>query len=757
MTGSRRKRISEIEIISEEEKRRLLVEFNDTTAEYPGGKTIQRLFEEQVKRTPGSTAVSGVTLSSLPVLEYRELNEKAAQTAGILWKEGIRPGSIVGIMTDASVEMITAIMAVLKSGGAYLPIDPAYPDERIRYMLADSGAGILLTARDFSGRIAFDKTVLYIEDLLDDGFNEPVNHCLEPAAVSSDIAYVIYTSGSTGKPKGVMIEHDGISNLRYFHKERFKVNETDRIIQFAGSSFDASVWEICMALLNGAALYLPEREVIGNYGLFEEYIAGNGITIATLPPSYANNLNPDKLKSLRILITAGSAPTFALVDKWVTNLEYINAYGPTETTICATVWKAEEKSTASNAGVVPIGSPIDNTYVYILDGNLNIQPLGVPGELCISGAGLARGYLNRPELTAEKFGRGAASLSTPLPLYPSIPPFYRTGDLARWLPDGNIEFLGRIDQQVKIRGYRVELGEIESQLLKHPGIKEAVVIDRVGEDAEKYLCAYIVLDGEDITGLKEYLSEELPGYMIPLFFVPVEEIPLTANGKVDRKALPVPEAAPAGVEYAPAVTRIEQALVGIWSKVLGVGPDKLGIDANFFELGGHSLKGTVVTSRIHKQLNVTISLSEIFKFPTIRQLAIYIEGASEDKYRALEPAGKLEFYTLSSAQKRLYILAQMDYDSIGYNIPYMYGMDKDTDLERLENAFRGLIKRHESFRTSFVMVNNEPVQRIHNHVPSKIVGTEHCSVRTAAINNFVRPFDLAEAPLIRMGLIEEGE
>jgi amino acid adenylation domain-containing protein len=600
-----------------------------------------------------------------------------------------------------------------------------------------------------------------------------------------NIAYIIYTSGSTGNPKGVVIEHRGISSLSTFHKRNFRINEMDRVAQFASSSFDASVWEIFMALLSGAVLHVLSRDLIGNFKLFETYFKRNRISMVLLPPSFVNHLDVDAFASLRLLITGGSASTPGLVDKWKEKVEYVNAYGPTETTICSTCWHAKEGG--ERFDVVPIGKPLNNTYIYILDGNLNILPIGVPGELCIGGIGLARGYLNKPELTAEKFILAYSSWhiadrrekkASNLGEFPisyelsTMSYLYKTGDLAQWLPEGNIEFLGRMDQQVKLRGFRIELGEVESQLLTHDLIDEAVVIDRDGKDGDKYLCAYIVLSEMfDLSELKDYLSRSLPDYMIPTYFLDIDKIPLTPSGKVDRKAMPEPEVI-AGGEYTAPRNEVEKKLAGIWQEILGVNLS-VGVDDNFFELGGHSLKATILTSRIHKELKVKVPLTEVFKNQSIRELSEFIRNAKETHYAGIEPGEKKDYYALSSAQKRMYFLQQLDLASTSYNMPQVLPLGKGIERSKLESTLRQLIGRHESLRTAFIKVKDEPVQVVHDQVEfeieyfdlatedtedTEIVGDrslkrDEIHHSSFIIHHFVCPFDLSQTPLIRSGLM----
>ncbi|MCP3781728.1 amino acid adenylation domain-containing protein, partial [Paenibacillus sp. MZ03-122A] len=494
--------LDKIDIITTTEKRLILTQFNRTETPYPADKTIQQLFEDQAARTPEVVAV----VCGDDHLTYQELNAKANQLARILRTRDIGADQLVGIMAERSIEMITGILAILKAGGAYLPIDPAYPDERIMYMLEDSGVNELLIYGENKLPPAYVGTVL---NLADATLYAGDTSNLRVANGPESLAYVIYTSGSTGQPKGVMVEHKGILNLSEFFKKKFRLVPSDQVAYFASLSFDASVWEMFMALLTGATLHVLSEETIKQHEKFESYMSQRQVTVVTLPPSYAMYINPDQLTSLRMLILAGSTSTPELIRKWHDRTELlINAYGPTEATVCATIWKYNE---ITNQGGIPIGTPIANVKAYILNIQGGIQPIGVPGELCIAGDGLARGYLNRPELTAEKFVAN-----------PFVPGerMYRTGDLARWLPDGNIEYLGRIDHQVKIRGYRIECGEVEARLLEHEAVREAVVVAKHDEREQAYLCAYYVSSETlSVTELRAHLAALLPEYMIPAYFV----------------------------------------------------------------------------------------------------------------------------------------------------------------------------------------------------------------------------------------------
>ena len=600
------KSISELEIIPEEEKQKILYDFNNTKMEYPKEKTIHGLFEEQVNRVPDHVAV----VFENRRLTYQELNAKANKIAKVLRNKGVKPDSIVGIMIDRSIEIIASILGVLKAGGAYLPIDPNYPMERIKYLLEDSSTGILLTQKHLKDRVSYQGEVIDIED---DGIYEGDNEELENINKASDLAYIIYTSGSTGKPKGVMIEHKGMANLKTYFQQNYHVDEKDNMLQFASSSFDASVWEIFTSLLTGATLYMVSRETINNLVEFEEFINENGITITLLPPTYLAGIDPERISKLKYLFTGGSAITKGLVNKWKKKLVYSNAYGPTESTVIATTWQYNEQELEYN--LVPIGRPISNTEIYILDSKNRLLPIGSAGELCIGGDGVARGYLNKPELTAERF------VANP---YRDGEKMYKTGDLARWLLSGSIEFLGRIDHQVKIRGFRIELGEIETELLKYPSVKEAAVIDKEDQQGEKYLVAYYVTDDELTSNeLREHLLKELPEYMVPSYMIRLDCMPLTSNDKIDRKALPEPDySIDTGAVYIAPRNDKEAILAKVWQEVLKA--ERIGIRDNFFNLGGDSIKAIQILSRLNAY-RLKLEMKDLFKYPVIEELSDFVQ------------------------------------------------------------------------------------------------------------------------------------
>ncbi|MCP5107020.1 MAG: amino acid adenylation domain-containing protein, partial [bacterium] len=715
VTGNPSQPISGIEIMTEAEKKQILVDFNDTASSYPREKTIHQLFEEQVERTPYAVALTHMTHRSY--MSYDLLNRKSNHLADFLMEKGVIAGDIVAIMPERSLEMIIGILGILKAGGAYLPIDAEYPRERIDYTLKDSNAKVLLSELSELSEVSREQQA------------SPTQ--LTQHTHPTQLSYIIYTSGSTGKPKGVMVEHRNVVRL-VKNTNYIEFRENERLLQTGALEFDASTFEIWGSLLNGMMLCITAKDDILNSGTLKQSIVRHDIGIMWLTAPLFNRLcgqDAGIFAGLRTLLVGGdvlSPMHINMVRERFPMLNIINGYGPTENTTFSTTHLIGGEYTEN----IPIGRPIANSTTYIVDRFDRPVPVGVPGELLVGGDGVARGYLNNPELTADAFVAMDKEQASRRGTFPtSSTPLYKTGDLARWFPPaggaskGTIEFLGRIDSQVKIRGFRIELGEIEAQLLKHPSIKEAVVIDRMEESGEKYLCAYFVstvpVEQVEYSELKKHLSTKLPGYMIPSYFVPMEEIPLTPNGKVDRKALPVPGFRSAAADAAPA-DAIEERLVALWSEILNIEKEAIGVDADFFQLGGHSLKATILTARIHKILAVKISLTDIFRLPTIRELGRHIRESAPEKYADITKAEAKEYYSLSSAQKRLYILQQMDPLSTAYNMPQVIPLAGEVDKEGMEEVFNQLIRRHESLRTSFIMVNEEPAQRIHEHVEFKI-------------------------------------
>ncbi|WP_241752459.1 non-ribosomal peptide synthetase, partial [Paenibacillus alvei] len=735
-------KLRDIRLLSDIETSRLLEDFNQTATDDPRDGTIHELFEEQVHRTPDAVAV----VYGQQHVTYSELNARANRLARTLKESGVQPDQLVGMMAERSLEMIVGLLAIMKAGGAYVPIDPGYPLERIRYMLEDSGAQTLILQGHLRDRINYDGTVIDINDA-----NNYQEDDLDFASVSnsSNLAYVIYTSGTTGNPKGVMIEHRSVTNALQWRIRTYELNSSDRVLQLFSFSFDGFVMSAFSSLLSGAGLYLLKEEEAKDPLALHDAIRQSNIThFICVPNLYGALLNvadSESASTLRKVTLAGEAVSSALVAKskeLLPHVELFNEYGPTENSVVTTCASGLEKGQA-----ITIGTPISNARVLILNPSGELQPMQVPGELCIAGVGLARGYLNRPALTDEKF--------TPHPYAPGER-IYRTGDSARWLPDGTIEYLGRIDHQVKIRGFRIELGEIESSLLKIEGVREALAIARQDGNGQQTLCAYMVAERElTVNELRESLSAELPDYMIPSHFVQMDQFPLTPSGKLDRKALPDPQANIAiGTEYVAPRTPLEEQLVLIWQETLTV--EKVGIKDNFFALGGHSLRAAALVSKLHKELNVNVPLRELFRNPTIEELALLIEGMEQQEFSAIEIVRESEHYKVSSAQKRLFVLQQLEGAEQSYNMPGAMLLEGQLDRGRFEEAFQKLIARHETLRTGFELVDGETVQKVHQDVSFAVEYMQANGDAEAAQKSreFIRAFDLKTPPLLRVGLIE---
>ncbi|MFN6483747.1 MULTISPECIES: amino acid adenylation domain-containing protein [unclassified Nostoc] len=613
-------RIANLPILSEAELHQLLVEWNNTNANYPDDKCIHQLFEEQVQHHSDSIAL----VFGDEQLTYQELNIRSNKVAQYLQRFGVSSEKLVGICISQSIEMIVGLLGILKAGGAYLPLDPSYPQERLKFMLEDAQVSVLLTQeRLLKSFECFLNPIVCIDKDWVIITQENKNN-LETSVTSNNLAYVIYTSGSTGKPKGVAITHKAVNRL-VCNTNYIKVSPSDKIAQASNTSFDAATFEIWGALLNGAQLISVPKDVIISAHELALELQQKEINILFLTTALFQQIArdvPQAFASLKYLLFGGE-----IVDsRWVKKIlqhgapqHLVHVYGPTENTTFSSYYYIQELSESTS--FIPIGCPINNTQIYILDTHFQPLPIGVIGELYIGGEGLAREYLNHSKLTAEQFITNHFSNNSGTRLY-------KTGDLARYLPDGNIEFLGRIDNQVKIRGFRIELSEIEAVLSEHPAVRETVVIADEDIPDNKYLVAYIVLNVVKVSDLasvlRKYLKEKLPEYMMPTAYVMLESIPLTPNGKIDRRALPRPNiVAFDRYDYVAPRSQVEKLLGEIWAKVLG--KEQIGVHDNFFELGGHSLLATQLISRIRDTFQIDVTVRNLFEAPTIEQLAKCID------------------------------------------------------------------------------------------------------------------------------------
>ncbi len=731
---------------------------------------IHQLFEAQVARTPQAVAVE----CGQKQLTYQELNIKANQLAHYLQKLGVGSEVLVGICLDRSLEMIVALLGILKAGGAYVPLDPAYPAERLEFMLQDAQISILVTQQKWSSLISdYSDQVICLDNHQDEIANES-DWNLFNTVKPNNLAYVIYTSGSTGKPKGVMIEHQSLVNFTQMAIAQYKISASDayggqseRILQFTSMSFDVSAEEIYPCLSCGATLVLRREEMIGSVASFVQKSQDWQITVWDLPTAYwhliVNELVTGQIKlpeSLRLVIIGGERALPEQVRMWLKFVgnfpELINSYGPTEITIAATTCTLSNLSYTQLEGTeIPIGKPMgDNIQVYVLDRNLHTVPTGTIGEIYIGGAGLARGYLNRPELTAEKFIKNPFDNSK----------LYKTGDLGRYLPDGNLEFKGRIDDQVKINGFRIELGEIESVLNQHSHVSQSVVIVREDTPGNKYLAGYIVPYQKteiNCTNLQSFLKKKLPSYMVPTVFVALDALPLNPNGKIDRQALPAPKLHETFV--APRNDQ-EEAIAKIWRQVFGL--EQIGVDDNFFQLGGHSLIATQILSRIRDVFQVELSFGQLLNNPTINDLVKIIvqqQLKHSSPLAKIQPISREGYLPVSFAQERVYFIEQLAPSMSAYQFQESLRFKGYLNISILEQSLSEILRRHEIFRTTFPVVEGKLVQVIHSPQPVKLQvidlqslpkSEQEAEVQRLTDEAIQKPFDISQLPLIRWTLLK---
>ncbi len=757
-------RIDQLPLLTQSEQQQLLVEWNDTKVDYACDKCIHHLFEEQVERTPDAVAV----VFDNQQLTYGELNCRSNQLAHYLRSLGVRASVLVGISVERSLEMVVGLLGILKAGGAYVPLDPGYPTERLRFMLLDAQISVLLTQQSLEYRLKEQTAQLVCLDTEGQEIWQSSQDNLITEVQATNLAYVIYTSGSTGQPKGVEVIHRGVNRL-LFGVNYVELNATQRFLQMAPISFDASTFEIWGALLHGG-LCVILTESIPTAKILGEEIDKHGITVLWLTAALFNSIideNAVALSGIRQLLIGGEALSVAHVQKALSRLpltQIINGYGPTESTTftcCHPILRQLERTIES----IPIGRPIANTQVYILDSELQPVPVGVPGELHIGGAGLARGYLNARELTCEKFILNPFNNSK---ITCPESKLYKTGDKARYLPSGNIEYLGRIDNQVKIRGFRIELGEIEAVLNQHSDVQSAVVIAREDAPGNKRLVAYIVPHPQItpvVSVLRTFLAEKLPDYMVPSVFVFLEALPLTSNGKVDRRALPTSDIHSSFQDkYVAPRTPTEEMLALIWAQVLKVEP--IGIHDNFFSLGGHSLLATQLVSRIRNIFKLELPLRSLFTTATVTELARSIQQLQQENvkltYTDILPRTLNAELPLSFAQQRLWFIDQLEPHTASYNIPMALRLGGNLNVSALQQSLNEIIQRHEALRTNFITVDGQVTQIIHTvtNCPVTVIDLQHLPWREREIASqqlaqllAVQPFDLSCHALLRATLV----
>jgi amino acid adenylation domain-containing protein len=754
--------ISQLPLLSEQERHKLLVEWNQTAADYPRQYCIHTWFEEQAALTPDAPAVRYQD----DLLTYRELNQQANQLAHYLRTKGVGANSLVGLCLDRSKDMMVAVLAILKAGGAYVPLSGDHPKPRLAQQLA--GATALISEAKFECLMpAFGGELILMDQHREKWSGQPVDN---PSSVNSpeDLAYVIYTSGSTGTPKGVAVRHRNLANYTSYIRHWLGLEKLSDPLQFATvSTLGADLGNTCIfpSLISGGCLHIIAHDTAADSQRLREYAAKYPFDVLKIVPSHLmallNSGGGREVLPRKFLITGGEALTIPLLKKIVDaggSCELLNHYGPTETTVGSLTLRVKDFDWQhSPVQTIPIGRPIANTRVYVLDARGEPTPVGVPGELYIAGEGVTAGYIGQPDRTAERFVAERFSSDPNAKMY-------RTGDLVRYLPDGNIEFLGRVDDQVKIRGFRIELGEIESVLQKHSGVKQAVVLALLDERGEKGLVAYVV-GSANSDELRSYLRAQLPDYMVPPAIIQLPKFPLNPNGKIDRQSLPKPQDVKGAQKEAIAPrTPSEEIVASIWAEVLK--RDDLSVEDNFFELGGHSLLATQIASRLREHFHIPVPVRAVFESPSIAELARRMDTSRREEQGMvpppITPISRDGDLPLSFAQERLWVLDQIEPHNPLYNIPRTLRLRGPLRVDALERAINEIVRRHESQRTTVTVKDGHPVQAIAPSLVIPLVVNDLIAVpeaereneaRRIAVEESLTPFDLSEAPLVRACLL----
>ncbi len=742
-------RVGDLPMLGDGERYRVLVEANETATSFPDDVCAHELIETQAACRPDAVALLFDDGARTFTLTYRELVDQARRLAQHLQSLGVGPEKLVGLCLEPSLDSVVGVLGILLAGGAYLPLDPSYPAERLRFMLDETRPEMVVTHSALVHVLPAGTTKFVCLDRDADEIARARPEAVKREVRPDNLAYVIYTSGSTGKPKGVLIPHRGLVNVAEAQRRTFGFGSGDRLLQFASLSFDSATAEIWMALASGATLCLGAREQVLPGKPLVQFLSKHRMTMVTLTPSALASLPAVDLPDLQTIAVAGEACSSAIVDVWARGRRFFNLYGPTEATIWSTVMSCVDSTETPR-----IGRPIANTRVYVLDHQGKPVPFGVPGELYLGGVGVSRGYLRRPQLTAVRF--------VPNPFGDGR--LYRTGDRVRMHSSGEIEFLGRIDHQVKLRGYRIELGEIEAALANAPSVRAAVVVMREDKPGDKRLVAYVVPRETscDPAVLRAHLRSTLPEFMIPAAWMILETLPLSPNGKVNRNALPAPgdALAPQTNVKTPARTRTEEILAGIWGEVLGVA--SVGIHERFFDLGGHSLLVMRVAARIQLAFEREIPLRVLFERSTIAALADWVDGAMATKdMPPLLPVPRTGPIAMSLAQDRMWRYHEIEGWRTAYNMPSAFRLSGSLDLSVLERVFAEIVRRHEVLRTNFVLVDGRPMQLVravdfHLHVIDlrKLSNDEQSrEVQRIAHDDAEQPFELAGDLLFRVAVL----
>ncbi len=765
------RKLSELGLLSPEEQRQLLVDWNNTHADYPREKSIHELIEQQAERTPQAIAV----VCKRAKLTYRELNEKANQLGNYFLEAGVGKGSCVPVLMEAGTDLVVSLLAILKTGAAFVPLDSSWPTERLKPILEELDSIVVVDTKTMQLPCVIERhKVIVDEELTLQRLGNLDGRNLCKQVLPEEAIYVIYTSGSTGKPKGVIVPHRGITNRFLWMTQYFGDAAAASVLQITRHVYDSAVWQFFWPLISGGKTVIPPADFQITSDELGSLIHREKVTMTDLVPSVFNSIVPrlagdelirERFKTLRVLVIGGEEITASSVytfRKYFPNIRTINLYGPTEASIGCIAYEI----TGLEGARIPIGRPIANVKVLILDEKRNLVPARVAGELYLAGKCLGLGYFNDPDKTNEAF------VDNPFPEL-GYAKLYKTGDLARYLSDGNIEFLGRADHQVKIRGFRIELGEIESVLSQHPAVQQNLVMMREDKPGAKQLVGYVAVSGgRDDVGikqlLKEYLRAKLPEYMVPVAFVVLDQLPLMPNGKVNRKALPAPERTELAQSYLAPRTAVEELLVGVFAEVLKV--EKLGVHDNFFELGGHSLLATQLMSRVREVFKVEMPLKDLFEAPTVAGLSQRVEAwRAGDQPLAAPGIRRItqgQTLPLSYAQERLWFIDQLQPGSTGYNIAGALWVRGHLKVVELERAINEVVRRHETLRTIFQTREEGPVQVICKHQWRSLPivdltglpdGKPELTAQELIKEESERPFNLSKGPLLRVTLLRSAE